>query len=256
MTTNNPENKIDYKRVLLFLIIAISLSNIFRFDVFHIYPTLEKGAVWIYLFSANILEGSGVLISGLLGLYLLNKQRKVEISFFGTSQMKGLLMASIPVIILIVVGVENKHETDSHLYGGLAGLSTLIYCIMEEYAWRGYLQEEFKALQPIKKYALIGFIWYFWHLSFLTKASLVDNLFFLSMLIFGSWGIGKIADLTKSILAAGCFHLIVNIFMYNPFFSNGINNTKKIIILSVSILLWVILLIKWDKDNKEKLKTQ
>ena len=49
---------------------------------------------------------------------------------------------------------------------------------MEEFGWRGYLQNEFSYLKPIKKYFLIGFIWYLWHLSFLTNTIIKDNLFF------------------------------------------------------------------------------
>ena len=121
---------------------------------------------------------------------------------------------------------------------------------MEEYGWRGYLQEELQFLKPVVKFLLIGFIWYAWHLSFLTKATVVDNLFFLGTLILGSWGIGKIAELTNSILACACFHLIVNIFMYNHFFNNAFSGTSKSVILIVCIFLWIIILVKWKKDIK------
>ena len=112
------------------------------------------------------------------------------------------------------------------------------------------LQEEFQFLQPIVKFLLIGFVWYAWHLSFLTEATFVDNLFFLGVLIAGSWGIGKIAELTNSILACSCFHLIVNILMYNHFFNNAFSGTSKLIILIVSIVIWILILIKWKKDLK------
>lgn len=91
---------------------------------------------------------------------------------------------------------------------------------------------------------------YAWHLSFLTEAAFVDNLFFLGTLILGSWGIGKIAELTNSILACSCFHLIVNIFMYNHFFNNAFSGTSKLVILIVSILLWTLILTKWKHDLK------
>jgi len=35
--------------------------------------------------------------------------------------------------------VKNEFELDSHLYGFIAIIATLVYCIMEEYGWRGYL---------------------------------------------------------------------------------------------------------------------
>ena len=120
---------------------------------------------------------------------------------------------------------------------------------MEEYGWRGYLQEEFKTLKPWKKYLLIGFIWYLWHLTFLTKASIGDNIFFFAMMVFGSWGIGQVAESTKSILASACFHLIIQIMMFNALIKNGIDGTEKLIILAVSVVIWFVIIKKWENEN-------
>ena len=159
-------------------------------------------------------------------------------------------MASIPAILLMVIGVQNKYGINTHLYGFIASFATFIYCIMEEYGWRGYLQSELQFLRPVINFFFIGFIWYSWHLIFLMQTTFMDNLLFAGTLILGSWGIGKIAELTNSILACSCFHLIVNIFMYNSFFTNAFSGTAKLVILVVSILLWVFILIKWNKDKK------
>lgn len=249
MDTTNQSGKIEKSRVLIFLLIAFCVSNIFRFNLFHLNEILEKNSEWSYLITQGILEGSGIFIAGIVGLYLLKKQRPIDISFFGTSKTKSILMALVPTVLLIAIGVQNNYEINIHLYGLIAAFGSFIYCIMEEYGWRGYLQEEFKFLKPLVRFLLIGFIWYAWHLSFLTEATLIDNLFFLGMLILGSWGIGKIAELTNSILACSCFHLIVNIFMYNHFFNNAFSGNSKLIILLVSIVLWILILIKWKKDT-------
>lgn len=250
MTNSFTLNKNNATRLILFIIIGFGISNIFRFDIFHINKNLEDNFGWIYLILEGVLEGSGIFIAGLIGLFLLNNERKVGISFFGTSKSKSILMALIPTIILIAIGVQNKYGMNVHLFGFVAALGTFIYCIMEEYGWRGYLQEEFQFLKPIAKFLLIGFIWYTWHLSFLTEATFVQNLSFLGMLIFGSWGIGQVAELTKSILACSCFHLLVQIFMYNHFFNNAFNRTSKLIILIVSISLWILILRNWKQDIK------
>jgi len=236
------------KRLLLFISIGYGLSNIFRFDIFQFNKVLEYNFKWSYLIIEGLLEGCGIFIAGLLGLYLLRKQRKVNISFFGTSRSKSLIMFSIPTVLLIIIGVQNKYGINSHLFGLIAALGTFIYCIMEEYGWRGYLQEELKFLKPIAKFLLIGIIWYAWHLSFLTEATLLDNMYFLGALIFGSWGIGQVAELTNSILASSCFHFIINIMMYNHFFNDAFTGNSKLIILIVSITLWVFILREWKKD--------
>ncbi|MCP2036938.1 CPBP family intramembrane glutamic endopeptidase [Chryseobacterium sp. HSC-36S06] len=247
------ENIIDFKRILIFLIIAISLSNIFRFDVFGTKEILQKLPTWMYLISVVLLEGSGVFIGALIAIYLLRKDRKTSISFYGTSNRKGLLMSAIPIVLLTIIGVKNDYEININLYGLIVVLGSLIYCIMEEFGWRGYLQEELKNLKPVKRYLIIGFIWYFWHLTFLTEATISENLFFLGMLLFGSWGIGQVAESTKSILASACFHLIIQIMMFNSLIKNGLDGTQKLIILGVSVFLWILILKKWQ--NKYELKS-
>ncbi len=69
------------------------------------------------------------------------------------------------------------------------------------------------------------------------------------MMIFGSWGIGQVAETTKSILASACFHLIINIMMYNSLIKNGLDGTQKLIILGVSVILWIIITEKWKKEK-------
>ncbi|MEQ8625530.1 MAG: CPBP family intramembrane glutamic endopeptidase [Vicingaceae bacterium] len=245
-------NKISWKRIIVFFIIATAISSIFRFDIFELKSELEKFPTWIYILITVLLEGSGVIIGGLIALTLLKKKRETQISFFGTSKKKSLLMAAIPIIILTLIGVNNDFEMNLHLYGLMAITGTFIYCVMEEYGWRGYLQEELSSLKNWQKYLIIGILWYLWHLTFLTDASVGDNLFFLAMMIFGSWGIGQVAESTKSILACACFHLIIQIMMFNALIKKGIDGNEKLIILGVAVSLWFIIIKKWEKENQEK----
>jgi hypothetical protein len=241
--------QINWLRILLFLVIATTISNIFRFDIFEIKPELQKLPTWIFILISVFLEGSGVIIGAFIALNLLKKKRSTEISLFGTSKAKSLLMASIPIIILTIVGVNNSYNLEKHVYAFISVVGTLVYCVFEEYGWRGYLQEELKFLKPWQQYVLIGFLWYFWHLTFLTDVTLGENLFFLGMMIFGSWGIGQVANATKSILASACFHLIIQIMMFNALIRNGISGTEKIIILSITTILLFAIVKKWEKQN-------
>ena len=240
---------ISWKRIIIYLLISILISNIFRFDIFEIKPELEKLPTWIFILTSVLLEGSGVIIGALIILPLLKKQRKTEISLFGTSKTKSLIMMFIPIALLVIIGVKNDFEMNYHIYGFIAAIGTFLYCIMEEYGWRGYLQEELKRLKSWEKYLIIGFLWYLWHLTFLTKASLGDNLFFLGMMILGSWGIGQVAESTKSIIASACFHMIIQIMMFNALIKDGINGTEKIIILGISVVIWFLIIKKWEKES-------
>ena len=40
-------SKISWKRILVFFIIATTISNVFRFDIFELKPELEKSPTWI-----------------------------------------------------------------------------------------------------------------------------------------------------------------------------------------------------------------
>lgn len=243
------KNKISWQRILIFFTLATIISNIFRFDIFEFKSELEKLPTWIFILTSLLLEGSGVIIGALIILPFLKKERKVEISLFGTSKSKSLIMAAIPIIILTIVGVRNDFGMKHHIYGFVAAIGTFLYCIMEEYGWRGYLQEELKILKPWKKYLLIGFIWYLWHLTLLTEASISNNLFFLGMMIFGSWGIGQVAESTKSIIASACFHMIIQIMMLNALIKNGIDGTEKMLIFGISVAIWFVIIKKWEKEN-------
>ncbi len=85
--------------------------------------------------------------------------------------------------------------------------------------------------------------------DFLTGASLADNLFFLGMMILGSWGIGQVAEATKSILACACFHLIIQIMMFNALIRNGISLQEKAVILSVAAISYFWLVKKWERHQ-------
>lgn len=158
-------------------------------------------------------------------------------------------MVSVPIILMSVFGVKNPNGVDVHTYGFIAGVGTLIYCFCEEIGWRGYLQDELGKIKDWQRALIIGFLWYFWHLSFISNQNIVDNLMFLGWMIFGSWGIGKVIDLTKSILAATCIHMIVNIMMFNSMTIDGITRDEKLIIAGVSVGLWILILKIWKKGQ-------
>ena len=67
---------------------------------------------------------------------------------------------------------------------------------------------------------------------------------FFAMMVFGSWDIGQIAESTKSILACVCFHMIIQIMMFNALIKNGIDGTEKLIVILVSVTIWFVIIKK------------
>ncbi len=244
------KNKHVFIRLIIFYLVAIVVSNIFRFDLFQLESLYNSLPLWAIIFYSPI-QASGVLLGALISIKLLRKNVNTEISFWGTSKKWSIIMSLFPVVLLMILGITSDRTTSSNYYGLIGGLSALIYCVFEEYGWRGYLEEELKHMNELTRNLIIAGLWYVWHLSFLRTPELMPNLILLLALIVGSWGIGKIVKLTKSILAASCFHMVINIILFNGYIRNGLDRTNKIVILAVLIPIWMLILLRWKKEMKE-----
>lgn len=235
---------------MLFYLIAIIFSNLFRFDVFNLDQKLSGIPEIVSIFLRVLLEGLGIFIAGVIGLQELNNRSKNEVSILGSLGYLNFIMLVVLFFVTSLIGIENQFGINKHLYAFLAIIVTLIYCFMEEYGWRGYLQNELNGLKSNYKYLIIGLLWYLWHLSFLSNSSFQDNLIFLGMMIFGSWGIGQVMDTTKSILASSCFHLIFQIMISNSLIKNGISLSMRFIILVICFSLWMLIIKGWESKQR------
>ena len=233
-------------RIIIFYLIAITLSNIFRFDIFNIRDLTSELHPSVFTLLI-ILEGIGVLLGALIAIQLMKKVKASSMSLFGTSRTRSLLLFILPITVFTIVGINNENEMNSNIYGFISGLGIFIYCIFEEYGWRGYLQDELSELKSWKRYLLIGFLWYLWHLPFLSNTDIVGNLTFLGLMIFGSWGIGQIAIATKSITACAAFHFVVNIFTVNQLLKKGFDGNLKWVAIGIILTLSIIIVNKWSK---------
>ncbi len=242
--------KIIY-RILLFYIIAIIVSNIFRLDIFEIKNKIFELYPSVSTFLIPFLEGIGVLIGALLAIKLMKKVRSSSMSLFGTSKTKSVLLFILPIAVLTIIGINNKYLINSNVYGFISTLGIFLYCIFEEYGWRGYLQDELSELKPWKHYLTVGFLWYLWHLPFVTNTDIIDNLMFLAMTVAASWGIGQIAIATKSILACAAFHFVVNIFTVNQLIKNGFDGNSKWVAFGIILILSILIATQWPKLTED-----
>ncbi len=239
---------INLVRLIIFYLTAIIVSNIFRFDVFHFQAIIESLPTWTMLFYSP-LQAVGVLLGALIALKWLQKEKKLDVSLFGTSIKWSVAMSIIPVLLLLIIGVGNKQGDNTHYFGLIAGLSTFIYCFFEEIGWRGYLEQELKGMAELKRVLIIASLWYLWHLSFLRDPVLIHNALFFGWLVLGSWGLGKIIKLTKSLFAATCVHLVINILLFNGFIKEGLGRLDKIIIFGILALTWIVILSIWKREQ-------
>lgn len=104
----------------------------------------------------------------------------------------------------------------------------LTYALFEEIGWRGFLQQMLRPLPKVAGILLIAILWFVWHLDFELTA---QNLIFFGILILGSWGIGVVADKTRSLLCVAAFHSLNNLF--------GTWGARELLITGVLLCVWI-----------------
>lgn len=240
------KSQIKWLRVMIYFIIATTLSNFFRLTLFDWYKglTLPYGLTGI----KYLLEGVGPLI-GAITIFTLFRY-KSSITTFGTSVKKSIIMISIPIILFTAFGVKNDQHLNIHYYGFIIGFIIALYCIFEESGWRGYLQDELKDLKPLYRYLIIGILWYAWHLTFISQNTTFLNEFkMLGVFVLLSWGIGQIAEKTHSVIASSCFHLLGSLLGFSPLLSTAFDDTTRYMIFGIALILWIYIINTWNKKS-------
>lgn len=241
--------------IVTYLIIATSLSGFFRLGVFDWYNNMVL-PYGLTIPIKSILEGIGPIAGAALIFTIINK--KSDIILLGSEKFKSLIMIIIPVLLFTIFGANNNHNLNRHYYGFIIGISLVLYAIFEEYGWRGFLQNELAGVKPVLKFLIIGFCWYLWHLSFISNnTTIINELKFFGILVFASWGIGAIAEKTKSLCASACFHLIGSIITFSPLISDSFDNQTRYLIFGICLVSWILIVNTWDKKlNLQKSKVQ
>lgn len=119
-------------------------------------------------------------------------------------------------------------------------LTVLLYGLLEEVGWRGFLHQQLKPLPKIYAIILISILWFSWHLNFDLSTS---NLIFLGVVSLGSWGIGKVYDKTASLLAVAGVHSL------NNFFRNGLHETELVWIAAL-LAVWIMFIVWYDRKSR------
>jgi membrane protease YdiL (CAAX protease family) len=161
-------------------------------------------------------------------------------------------MLAIPALVLGVMGVSNSFAMDPHAFGAQIGIWIILYAILEETGWRGYLQDEFRDQPALLRYFIVALFWYAWHFSYLigrnSIGSEISNLLFV---IAASIGIGFVADRTRSIFAAAAFHMVGNVLMTSVEFRAFIpDKDSRITVVLACVAVWLVMLRLWRMRDK------
>lgn len=245
-TTNNIKTdfKVKWLYIVVFYVIAFSLSGLINSGyLIADYKALTKGffiSDMTYLFACI-----GTLIAALLA-FLLDKSYLRSISFLGNAPLKNITIAVTPFVIFSLVGLDNNQQLNRHYFAfAFAGIN-LLYAVMEEIFWRGYLQDALRPLLEKFRFLLIGVLWWAWHFRFNTT---FDFTVFLLICIAGSFLIGMFTEKSKSYFAAGGLHCLI-ILLTN----SGEITKEKMIAGGLTILIWLGIG-KWWQPMNEKNKT-
>lgn len=212
MNKNSTYRNIHLGAIALFYVIALIL-RLTTLLLGNKYPTLDEN----FLFQLS--TGLGPAIGAIIAMTVF--KHKTEYTVIGKSVWKSIITIVVPCLVFGIIGGVDM--------GGLC-LLAFVYGLLEEYGWRGFLQYELREL-PMWQYVLIiTVMWFLWHLD-LDQRNILP--FFL-LLLFASWGIGKVCVDTHSLLFCAVFHGIVN------FSKHGLlSDTTYLIAFICVIVFWI-----------------
>lgn len=183
----------------------------------------------------NMNHGFVVFIIALL-FYQFSGIKK-EVSFFGNS-IKTIIFPIVLIAGYSIIGIENDFGINKHLWAGIFIGITFIYDVMEEYAWRGYLNDALGNIFWIIKSIITGIFWAAWHLLIFNNFDQFGSFWvFMLLCIVFSFLLTFSTFKTKSIVAPASLHALM-----------AKNNLATLGIL----LLMMFLLIFWNKIIKSQ----
>ena len=204
--------------IATFYIIALLVRLISLF-VISKYPSIETNYALKVL--AALATGLGPAVGALVAMLVF--KRRTEYTLLGKSAWKSMATIVIPCVVFGIIAGWDL---------GVTCLLAFAYGLLEEFGWRGFLQYELREL-PVWQYVLIiTVMWFLWHLDL----SLRSVLPFFLLLLFASWGIGKVVSDTHSLLFCAAFHGIVN------FSKHGLlSETPFLIAFICVIVFWIVM---------------
>ncbi len=185
-------------------------------------------------YAFQLSTGLGPIVGALVAMAIF--KRKTEYTITGKSVCKSIVTIAVPCLIFGIIGGLNM---------GIICLLAFTYGLLEEYGWRGFLHYELRKLPVWQNVLIITVMWFLWHLDLNQRNVL---LFFL-LLLFASWGIGKVATETHSLLFCSAFHGIVN------FSKHGLLSDTTFLIAFISIIIfWIVLWYFFYRPTPEMLQ--
>lgn len=223
--------KNDWKKIIIVYGIALLLT----FWALKLPNGLKELGLLLFdfKFPFNWNHGAALLITTAIGYKFFKTKR--ETTFFGNDRIKSIIFALIVLIAYSIVGISNNYGINTHFWGLLFISMTLVYDIMEESFWRGYLNDLIKPKYFIIKYILTGILWSLWHLLIFDNFNQWGGFhIFLILSLVVSFIIGYATTKTNSILVAASIHALLI--------------SKNSYVTIICFVFWGLIILTWKKN--------
>lgn len=223
--------KTDWKTIIIVYGIALLLT----FLVLKLPNGLRELGLLLFDFKLpfNWNHGIALLITTVIGYKYFKTKR--ETTFLGNNRIASIIFSIIVLVAYAIVGISNKYGINEHLYGLFFVSMTLVYDIMEESFWRGYLNDLIKAKYLAIKYIITGILWSFWHLLIFDNFNQWGGFhIFLLLSIIVSFIIGFATTKTNSVLVAASIHALLI--------------SKNLYVTIICFVIWGIMILTWRKN--------
>ncbi|MCG2611823.1 CPBP family intramembrane metalloprotease [Flavobacterium sp. SM15] len=183
-------------------------------------------------FSFNYNHGFVTLIVSLLFYHFSKVEQKITL--FGNNKMKSILFPVILFSCYSIYGMNNGEDINKHSWAFIICSFALVYNIMEEYAWRGYLIESLGKTNYVIKSLVSGVFWCAWHLLVFSNFDQYGGfwIFFAFCIIF-AFILTFAVSQTRSILVTATIHAFI---------------IQINIIALICFIVFILLLLTWNKQ--------
>ena len=222
--------KTDWKTI----IIVYGIGMLLTFLILKLPNGLKELGLLLFDFKIpfNWNHGIALLITTGVGYNYFKTKR--ETTFLGNNRLKSIIFPLIVLVAYSIVGISNKYGINENLWALFFVSMTLVYDIMEESFWRGYLNDLIKPKYLAIKYIITGILWSFWHLLIFEDFNQWGGFhifLFLSILI--SFIIGFATTRTNSILVAASIHALLI--------------SRNLYVTIICFVIWGVMIWTWKK---------
>lgn len=189
-----------------------------------------------------LLRGIGPAVGAFISMALFNFPFRLSLK----GNYRSLLLPLVVFWIFPVILIGTVTYLQQGNFPVILIVTVLVYGLLEEIGWRGFLQEQLKGLPKLWSIAIIAVLWFVWHLN---SEFTTSNMVFLGILMLGTWGIGKVYNSTYSLLAVAGFHSL------NNFFRNGIHETE-LILIAVLLVVWIGFMVYYKRKYNSSFHLQ